>query len=175
MILDVHPGFRFFSHPGSRGQKSTGTRIRNSGIGNFSWRIPIRIFPSILMLIFRILHFDGEAEEISVNLYEAKRQNMPGNTFKKMRYFISTVFFQRSELKTKIRIRNTAEQIVSESYSSGIRIFSFEVVKEGGGDSESLLFIFWCIRRVMTGLLSPRTVVPETLLSGKDKNVLQEM
>ena len=62
------------------------------------------------------------------------RQNgkiCPGTHFKKMRYFISTVFFQRSELKIKIRIRNTAEQIVSESYSSGIRIFSFEVGEKG--------------------------------------------
>jgi hypothetical protein len=86
--------------------------------------------------------------------------------------FYSNIFFQRIELK--IRIRNAAEQIVSESYSSGIRIFLIEVVK-GGGDCERLLFIFWCIRRVMTGLLSLRTVVPETRLSGKDKNVLQEM
>jgi hypothetical protein len=28
MIWDVHPGSDFFSYPGSRGKKSTGSRIR---------------------------------------------------------------------------------------------------------------------------------------------------
>jgi hypothetical protein len=50
--------------PGSKvfqGSKKHGSwiRIRNTSIGNFSWRILIRILPSIMMQIFLILNFNG--------------------------------------------------------------------------------------------------------------------
>jgi hypothetical protein len=45
MIRDIHPGTgsRFFTHPGSRGQKGTGSRIRNTdlAVGIPPWALKI--------------------------------------------------------------------------------------------------------------------------------------
>ena len=43
MIRVVHPGSGFFTHPGSRDQKGTGSRVRYTA--NFTWNLDL--FPAI--------------------------------------------------------------------------------------------------------------------------------